>query len=214
MHSAGGVARRLGGEEGITLVELMVFVVLSLVILAAALLFVVSGFHQQNTTVSRTAASRTAEAGLEQLVRDLREAITSVSATSTSTTTTISSYLPTPGNDTTGEAVNWTCTDNNTTTNAVGTCTRTLNGTTKTLILGVQSVSLAPVSSSGTSLSLPLSSATNVAYIGITLQIKILSQVNPKTLALADTTHNGVSHLPTNTNSIYLQAGADLMNFS
>ena len=89
----------------------------------------------------------------------------------------------------------------------------TLNGTTKTLILGVQSVSLAPVSSSGTSLSLPLSSATNVAYIGITLQIKILSQVDPKTLALADATHNGVSHLPTNTNPIYLQAGADLMNF-
>jgi hypothetical protein len=210
----GSIAKRLGGAAGFTLVEMAVYVILSLAILTAAMTFIISGFHQQNTTASRTAASRTAEAGLQQLVRDLREAITSVSASTTSTTTSLSFNLPTPGNDTTGQAVTWTCTDNNASTNAVGTCTRALNGHTRTEIVGVQSVSLSPVSSTGASLALPLSAATNVAYIGITLQVKIVSQVNPNTLKLANSTNRGVSAVPTNTNPITVQAGADLQNFS
>jgi hypothetical protein len=208
----GSIAKRLGGEEGVTLVELMWFIVLSLAVLTAALAFVASGFHQQNTTVSRTAASRTAEAGLAQLARDLREAITSVSASTTSTTTTISSYIPTPGSDATGQAVTWTCTNNNTSTHVVGPCTRTLNGTTKTLITGVQSVQLTPLSSTGTTLSLPLSSATNVAYMKITLQVGIPSQIHPN--RLSNSGANNVSDVPANSNPIYLQAGADLRNFS
>ncbi len=206
------IAQRLGGEEGVTLVELMWFIVLSLAVLTAALAFVASGFHQQNTTVSRTAASRTAEAGLAQLARDLREAITSVSASTTSTTTTISSYIPTPGSDATGQAMTWTCTNNNTSTHVVGTCTRTLNGTTKTLITGVQSVQLTPLSSTGTTLSLPLSSATNVAYMKITLQVGIPSQIHRT--RLSNSGANNVSDVPANSNPIYLQAGADLRNFS
>ncbi len=180
-------------------------------ILIAAVTFIISGFHQQNTIVSRTAASRNAEAGLEQLVRDLREALTSVTASSTSTTTTLSFYLPTPGNDTSGQAVTWTCIDNNTSTDTVGTCTRALNGLTKTEIIGLQSMTLSPSSSSGTSLSLPLSSATNVAYMGLTLQVQVLSQVSTKTLKLSG---KNTSDVPSATNPITLQAGADLRNFS
>lgn len=212
MHISGSIARRLGGEAGVTLIELMWFIVLSLVLLAASMTFIVSGFHQQNTTVSRTATSRAAEAGLEQLVRDLREAITSVSASSSSTTTTLSFYLPTPGNDTNGQAVTWTCTNNNLATNAVGTCTRTLGGTTKTLISGVQAMTLVPYSSTGTQLSLPLSSATSVAYMQITLQVGIVSQIHPSRLSGSGA--NNVSDVPSNSNPIYLRAGADLRNFA
>lgn len=209
MDISGSIAKRLGGEEGVTLVELSVYVVLSLVILIGATTFIVDGFHQQNTVTSRTAASRTAEAGLQQLTHDLSDAITSVSASTSSTATTLSFYLPTPGNDTSGEAVTWTCTDG--TSSTVGTCARTLNGLTKTLITGVESLSLSPVSASGTNLSLPLSSATNVAYMGITLEVQILSQVNPNSPNLKG---KNVSDVPASTSPITVQAGADLENFS
>ena len=55
---------------------------IGLVVGAAALTFMIVTFEEQNTISSRTVATNQAEQGLEQLVRDLRDAMTSVSISS------------------------------------------------------------------------------------------------------------------------------------
>lgn len=191
---------------------------LSLLVGAAGLAFMVITFHQDNDISSRSAATNQAEQGLEQLVRDLREAITSVSITNpTSATTQIQFDIPTPGSDATGEPVTWTCPSTSATT--LGTCTRALTTTggttTKNEIAGVQSMTFAPVSSSNTALSLPVNGSTSVASVGMTLNVQITGyEVNAEpaltTAQPALTTPvAGAANKP-----IVLQATADLENFA
>jgi prepilin-type N-terminal cleavage/methylation domain-containing protein len=212
----------LADQRGFTLVEAVVAMILSLLLAVAVGAFVIVAIDQQNQIASRTTATRQAEAGLEVLVRDLREAMSqdgsgnslpvTVSADAASATTSIAFDIPTPGSDTTPEAITWTCPDTTIKTN-VGECTRTVgSGASEQQsipIEGVQSVTFSPLSESGSAMTLP---ATDPGYIGITLSVQVISQL--------DRTHthivagvDGSSSTPS-TDPIVIQAGIDLRNFA
>jgi prepilin-type N-terminal cleavage/methylation domain-containing protein len=164
---------RLRTEQGFTLIELMVTIALALLIGAAALTFMIFTFDQQNIINSRTTANIDAEAGLEALVRDLREAMTSVSISTTGTSTSIAFQIPTPGNDATGESVTWTCPSTaEPSTYFLGSCTRTLSGTTKTEVQGVQSMLFTPTY--GGTATTP-TSATDIASVAMRLTVQFTS---------------------------------------
>ena len=210
-------ARRLSSERGFTLIELLVAMALSLFIGAAAMTFMVVTFQQQNTIQSRTVATTQAEAGLEQLVRDLREAITFVTVTNPTTyTTQIKFDIPTPGSDTSGELVSWTCPSTSEAATFLGTCTRALTTTggttTAAVINSVQSMSFSPLSSSNVTLSLPVTSSTSVASVGMTLTVQIGSY-GLTTTPTAILRGPGTSSSTPSTAPIVLQATADLRNF-
>jgi Tfp pilus assembly protein PilW len=196
-------------ERGVTLIELLWYIVLGLIVIVGPLYFIVTSLRQQNATASRTSVARQAETGLEQLVRDLRQAMPqdasgnalTVSVTNpTSATTAISFSIPTPGNVSTPQAITWTCPSSGAST--AGTCTRQLgSGPAATQITAVSSASFAPTDSSGSSMTLP---ATNPAYINVTLTLQGTSQLD-----------TGGSHTATGvTNPIKVQTGIDLRNFA
>ncbi len=116
---------RLTAQQGVTLVELLWYIILSLVVVVAPLYFIVTSIRQQNTVSSRTSAARQAESGLEQMVRDLRQAM-SQDASGNPLSITVSN--PTSGTGT-GAAVSE--------------------------ITGIRSASFAPTSSSDSSMTLP-----------------------------------------------------------
>jgi prepilin-type N-terminal cleavage/methylation domain-containing protein len=214
----GRIARRLSGERGFTLIELVVGMALSLFIGAAAMTFMIVTFDQQNTISSRTVATNQAAQGLEALVRDLREATTTstsgLSISTSGSTTTVSFDIPAPGTGGASlDSIVWTCTD---TTTTVGKCTRVLTPVapltgstiTKTEITGVQSLTVTPYNASNppTSITLPISNATSVSAVAITLHVTITSYgltYGTKTTAA-----------PGDTNPIVLKATADLLNFA
>jgi prepilin-type N-terminal cleavage/methylation domain-containing protein len=213
-----------GDERGFTLIELVVAMALSVFIGAAALTFIVVTFDQSNTINSRAVASDQAEVGLEQLERDLREAMTSVSVSASGSSTSISFQIPTPGTDSTGESVTWTCPSTaESSTYFAGACTRTLNGTTKTEIAGVQSMLFSPIGSSGSALSLPVSNSTSVASVGMTLTVQITDyglSTHGNAAAILPVDGQGAPATSTVANApngatapIVLQATADLENF-
>jgi Tfp pilus assembly protein PilW len=198
----------LGDQRGVTLVELLFYIGLSLVVIVAPLYFVITSINQQNNVSSRTSAARQAEAGLEQMTRDLRQAMSqdgsgnalSVTVSNpTSATTAISFDIPTPGNVTSPQAVTWTCPS--TGASSVGTCTRKVgSGASEAEITGVSSVTFAPISSSGASMTLP---ATNPAYVNVTLLAQATSQLDTTKTHSA----SGIA------NPIKVQTGVDLRNF-
>jgi prepilin-type N-terminal cleavage/methylation domain-containing protein len=198
---------RLSDERGFSLIELLIAMVLSLVIGGAAMTFMIVSLREQNAVSSRASATRVAEVGLEKLARDLRQAMTSVTITApTSATTKLAFSIPTPGADSTGKAVTWTCPNTTAAATNIGTCTRTLAGTQTNSIAGVQSLSL--TTSSGAALGIPTSSTPN--YLGITLTVQVLSQ-NHTSSVLAGP--DGTSTTPS-TKAIVVQTGVDLRNFS
>lgn len=209
--------RGLRDETGTTLVELLVYIVTSLVVLTAIVMFLVSSFGQENEVSSRSVASNRAEQGLEQLVRDLREAITSVSLTNPTTTSVELQFdIPTPGRDATPEQVTWLCPTAEPASYATGNCTRTLTsgGTTVTRaeIRGVQSLTLTtyayPAADSlpATFTSLTPASTPTLAALGITLTAQVLDY--GLTTASSGKIAPGASGHP-----IVLQTTADLRNF-
>jgi prepilin-type N-terminal cleavage/methylation domain-containing protein len=221
-HGGVGRAGRIGSaaadESGFTLIELLVAMAIGLVVGAAALTFMIVTFEEQNTISSRTVATNQAEQGLEQLVRDLRDAMTSVSISSGASTTSISFQIPTPGNDSTGEPVTWTCPSTANSATYIGICTRALTQsggtTTRNAIVGVQSMSFSPLSSSNTSMSLPVASSTTVASVGMTLTVQITSYeltANGTTTTILPGAGSGPG--TPSTPPIVLQATADLRNF-
>src|SRR5581483_6674880 len=123
------------------------------------------------------------QVGLEQMVRDLRQAMSqdasgnalSVTVSNpTGATTALSFSIPTPGSVTTPQSITWTCPSTGAST--VATCTRKIgSGASETEISGVKSVSFAPVNSSGTAMSLP---ATNPAFVGVTVVLQATSQLD------------------------------------
>jgi Tfp pilus assembly protein PilW len=201
--------RSLGCERGVTLVELLWYVVLSLFVIVGPLYFIVVSVRQQNVVSSRTTAARQAEAGLEQLVRDLRQAMTQDASGNalhvtvsnpTSTTTSIAFDIPTPGSATTPQSLTWTCPSSGAT--SAGTCTRTLGtGSAESEVIGVQFATFSPKSSSGTSMTLP---ATDPAYVDVALSVQATSQLD-----------TGQSHTATGvSNPVTVQTGIDLRNFA
>ncbi|HEX4108820.1 MAG TPA: prepilin-type N-terminal cleavage/methylation domain-containing protein [Solirubrobacteraceae bacterium] len=191
----GSRRRRLREEDAFTLVELLVAMVLALVLGAAIMSFLIVDIDQQNDVSSRAYSARQAESGLQALTRDLQNAMTSLTVNTTSTKSTLSFDLPTQGSDTTPTAVVWTCTNN-------GTCTRQAGSNAAVVeIEGVKSASFSP------------SSGTNPAYVGVSLLVEDLSQLDTtRTHAAAGTScSNGSS---STSQCISLQTGVDLRNFS
>ena len=198
--------RRARDERGFTLIELLVAMVVALLVGGAGLTFMVVAFHQQNAISSRTTTTNRAEQGLEQLVRDLREATTGVTISSPSgTTTQVQFNIPTPGTaGASTEQVTWTCA-----TSGVGTCTRVLGtgltATSKTEIAGVQSMVFTPTY--GGTATTP-TNATDIASVAMTLTVRITSYGLTSNGAVT-TAAAGTANAP-----IVLQATADLRNFS
>lgn len=195
-----------------TLVELLIYAVASLFVVTAVIAFLLTTFSQENQTASRVVTNDEAEHGLEQLVADLRQAVTSVSISDpTSSSTEIQFYVPTPGAPTSSEEISWTCPSTGST--GVGTCTRVLTESGDTTITdseidNVQSISLSAVDSSGDSVTIPVSNSTSIASVGITLDV----QTSSYAYANAGTSVTGLAG--TAGNPIVLQATADLRNFA
>jgi type II secretory pathway pseudopilin PulG len=188
------------------MIELLVAMVVALVVGAAGVTFMVVAFHQQNAISSRTTATNQAEQGLEQLVRDLREATTAVTISNPSgASTQIQFNIPTPATaGASTEQVTWTCA-----TSGVGTCTRVLgvgsSATTKTEIAGVQSMVFTPTYA-GTATT--PTSATDIASVAMTLTVRVTSY-GLTSNGTVTTAVPGTASAP-----IVLQATADLRNFA
>jgi Tfp pilus assembly protein PilW len=172
------IAGRLRAQDGITLIELLIAMILGLVVAGGAMTFVIVALDQQNTISSRSVAQRQAEVGLARLTRELRQAqevVSSTGANSTPVTVTfgggsssVTFYLPPAGGAyTAGTQVTWTCT-------AGSACTRTSGGVSQTEITGVTSATLVPTggttsgtASSGTACtsSSPCCTASNTSCV-------------------------------------------------
>ena len=194
---------RLAGQAGFTTVELLVATSAALLVVIGPLAFIVVSTDQQNASSSRSAAASQAEVGLQRLVRDLRGAMqqtttgtpltVTVSSTSSPVTGKLVFSIPSAAATTTPQTVTWLCT--------VGsTCTRQTTGSAVTEITGVTGVTLSPLDSTGAALTLP---ATNPAYLDIALNVQVTSQLGGGTQVVRGTS-----------NSIKLQTGVDLRNFS
>ncbi len=182
---------------------------LALVIGAAAMTFMIVSIDQENAVSSRTVAARNAETALEQLTRDLRQAMTQnasgaalhVNVTTSATTpptTTISFSIPTPGSDTTPQSVTWTCQGSAATP---GQCTRTLGSASTTEVVGYESLNF--TNAAGGALVPPV---TDPAYLGMTLNVQDTSQLDK-------TQFTGTPHVVRGTtNPIVVQLGVDLRN--
>jgi prepilin-type N-terminal cleavage/methylation domain-containing protein len=144
-------------ERGFTLVELLVGMTAALVVFTAMLGVLISGMDAQASIATRTYQLNGAQAAMQQLVRNLREA-TSVTVSSSSS---ITYSEPVSGGN---ESVTFTCSH---TTKA---CTSTALGATQTVITNVTNTNV-----------FTGSPATNPTYIGITLVVSATGE-NPVTL--------------------------------
>jgi Tfp pilus assembly protein PilW len=204
------IAEALRSERGITLIELLIYMITSLFVFTAVIAFILTTFTQENQTVSRTTTNDQAEQGLEQLAADLRQAVTNVSISNPSSSTTeIQFYIPTAGAPTDPEAISWTCPSSGAT--QVGSCTRVLTTgsttITKNPINNVVSMSFSATSSSGTAVTLPVSDSTSIASVGMTLSVQTSSYTS------VDTGNQGTALPGTSGHPILLQTTADLRNF-
>ena len=196
---------RLSDERGYTVIELVVVMALSTLVVAAPLFFIVLSLQQQNVSSSRSVAATQVQTGLERLTRDLRQVEPSTTTTFTWSGTSASATftMPVPGTQgASTESVTWSCTFG-----ATGTCTRQVGtGTAVKEIANVESVSFAPVDASGSVLggSGPSYSATSPAYVGITVKVLDVSQLD-------STSSHAVSGV---SNWITVQGGVDLRNNS
>ena len=66
--------RRLAGQSGFTLVELLVAMTMALVVFGAVLSLVLVALHQQMSTSNRADALDTAQVAVAQITKDLRQA--------------------------------------------------------------------------------------------------------------------------------------------
>jgi prepilin-type N-terminal cleavage/methylation domain-containing protein len=195
---------RRGQEHGYTLIELLIVMALSVVVVGGPMAFVVLALTQQNVSSSRSAAVEQESVGMSRFTRDLRQVVPSTTSTftwnSTGTSATASMTLPVPGSGgASTETVVWSCTA------AVpplstGTCTRQVNsGSAIPEVTGVSSVTFSPVNDTGSALTSP---ATNPAYVGITMKVFDISQLDA-----------GQTHTVTGiTNPIVLEDGVALRN--
>lgn len=177
------VGRRLRSERGYSLIEAVVVMALAVLVVGAPLAFILLSLKQQNATSSRAVAATQEETGLQRLTRDLRQAVANTASltwSSTSATATMTIDTPGSGGGST-ESVTWSCSFGN-----GGSCTRQVNsGTAVTELSNVESLSFSPLDTSGNSLggssspySATDSSSDPIAYVGITIQVLDLSQLD------------------------------------
>jgi type II secretory pathway pseudopilin PulG len=140
-------SERLARENGFTLVELLVGMMLAIIVFTAITALLIDGVHDQTTMENRSYQLQRGEVAMEQLVRNLREA-TSVTLLS-SRSITYSEPIATGV-----ETIAFSCSS---TTDA---CTQTIAGVAKTAVTDVTNSNIFTAS--------PSSSPT---YIGITLSI-------------------------------------------
>jgi prepilin-type N-terminal cleavage/methylation domain-containing protein len=195
------------GECGYTLIELVVVMAVSVIVVGGPMAFIVLSLTQQNAASSRSAAAAQEEVGLARLTRDLRQVVpaTTTSFTWSSSSASASFTVPQPGTEGgSTQSVTWSCSFG-----AAGSCTRQVGaGTQVKELSNVESVSFAPVDASGNALGGSTSpySATNPAYVGLTVKVLDVSQLD-----------NAVSPsrpAPGVSNWITLQDGVDLRNNS
>ncbi|MDQ6779312.1 MAG: prepilin-type N-terminal cleavage/methylation domain-containing protein [Actinomycetota bacterium] len=217
---------RLRDERGLTLIELVIAMVLTLVIAGAAMTFMIVTLHQENVVASRSFATRQSEVALQRLTRELRQAqdILSTSTGSDTTpvnvtygggTSSVSFYLPAAGSTAAGTLVTWTCTTN-------ANCTRTAcaasvvvanacptgsSTVTITELTGVSSATITPFGASGTQLASGAGSGANPSYPSL---VNITLQTNP--LSQAGTTHTSLA--TGLTTPIIVQDGVALRSYS
>jgi type II secretory pathway pseudopilin PulG len=195
--------RGLRGEVGFTLNEMMLAMVLAVIVVAAPLTLIITSLNQQNAVSSRSVAAREAQVGLAQLTRDLREAqnitdsaganTTPVALTTSGGAATLTFYLPTAGSPSTaGSQITWTCTPSADCTRKVGA------GSAIPWIRNVTAATFTGTSTTGTTVT------ANPAYVSINIQAQVTSLAN----------HTGTQALPGATNSITLQDGVGLRNYS
>lgn len=195
--------RRLPGEEGFTLVELLTAMFLAVIVIGGTMTFIIVSLNQANSTSSRTIAGRQAEVGLAQLTRDLREAqyvtdsagadTTPVSISNSAGIATVSFYLPTAGSPSVaGSQITWTCTPSASCTRRVGA------GTAVAEIRGVTSATFTGTSTAGVTVT------ANPALVAISVAVQVTN--------LSDRTQTQV--VAGTTNSITLQDGVALRNYS
>jgi len=222
---------RLADERGFTLIELLVAMFGGLVVAGAAMAFIIIVIDQQNDAASRSAAVTQAETGLQQMTRDLRNAMyETTSSTSTyynvavttnasTKTTSLTFDIPTPGTDGTGESVTWTCPSTANASTYVGSCTRSLaGGSARPLIAGVQSAAFSltenpptdvtttvtPSTTASGTTTYPSSTTFPLANVAVTLNVQDISQLDSTQSHIV----RGVG------NTIQLQTSADLRNFA
>lgn len=195
--------RRLAGEAGFTLNELLVAMTLAVILVGGLMTLIIVSLHQQNTASSRSVAAREAEVGLAQLTHDLREAQYVTDATGANTTpvalsssagvATVSFYLPAAGSPSVaGSQVVWTCTTG-------ANCTRKLGG--GAAVPWIRNVTAATFT--GTSIAGATVTA-NPAYVSVNVQAAVTDLNN----------RSGTATLPGTSNSIVLQDGVGLRNYS
>lgn len=222
MHGLDSIARRLGGKRGVTgrlrcqrgftLIELLWAMALGVFVFGGLTAFMIVSLDRGTSISSLAESSAQAQSGLNRLTSDLGEAIGSpqtVTVSETSTTASISFDIPDASNADAAEAVTWTCPySSSPNTASVGACTRTVCPSSCTVsqpMRGIESATFAPLSSTGSSMTLnPTTSASNPAYIGITLYVADVSLNNT-------TQTTAVRGL---TKSIILKSGVDLRNLA
>ncbi len=197
------IRRRLRGEAGFTLNELLIAMVLAVIVVGAPMTLIVVSINQQNAASSRTIAAREAQVGLSQLTRDLREAqyitdasgvdTTPVAITNSGGVATLSFYLSTAGSPTVaGSQVIWTCTPN-------ANCTRKLgSGAAVPWIRNVTAATFTGTSTTGTTVTV------NPGYVSISVAARV-TNLNDRT---------GTAALSGTTSSITMQDGVGLRNYS
>ena len=202
-------------EAGYTLIELVIVMALSVIVVGAPMTFIVLSLKQQNVSSSRSVAATQEQIGLERLTRDLRQVVQGTTSTFTWSGSSASATFSLPQPNTQGtstlpltESVTWSCTFGD-----AGSCTRQVitgpdAGPAVKQIANVEAVSFAPVDASGNSLvgSGPPYSASNPAYVGITMKVLDVSQLD--STASPSNAVQGVS------NWITVQGGVDLRNNS
>jgi prepilin-type N-terminal cleavage/methylation domain-containing protein len=168
-------------ESGYTLIELLVVIVVFVAVVGIPMGFIVTSLTQSNVSSSRSAAAAQGEVGLQRLVRDLRNAAPGTTSTFTwgSTSASVSLTIPMPGtNGSSTESVSWTCSFPS---GSSGSCNRSVaSGAPVSEIIALTGVTFSPIDGSGNALGGASSpySATNPAYVGITVSVLPVSQ-NP-----------------------------------
>jgi prepilin-type N-terminal cleavage/methylation domain-containing protein len=200
------IRRSLAARGGFTLIEVLVVALITVVVAAAILTFLVSSLRQENQVTARAYSVQQAQAGLEQLQRDLSEAVGSQSVTlaQSGTATTISLTIPNAASADANESVIWTCPYSASPSAAsAGACTRKVtygsSSSTVTEMDAIESLDLAPQSPSGQPMTLP---ASDPAYVGITLYAEDHRQLS----------HNE-NLAQSGSKPIVLSGGVDLRNF-
>jgi Tfp pilus assembly protein PilW len=210
----------LRSERGLTLIELLVSMASALLVGAAAMAFLVATLNQSNQVSSRSTSSRRAASALNQLVRDLRQAMTpctgscttttaqAVTVSTTSNTFTVTFSIPTTNTTDTGDAtaqnVTWTCSG---TASSPGYCKRAIGSVTQIEAVGFETATFTGRYSDGTTKTSP-ATITNPDYLGISMQVSVQSQLD----ATQYTSNAPVKVI--GSTPITVQAGVDLRNVS